>query len=174
LLAASKLIVQINEIVRKIEGSQVATVGRVKAEPGAPNVIPGKVVASLEIRDLSNEKIQMVFEKIEEAAKVLEAESGISIAFTEAFLSSSALTDQAIQKVIADNAKKLGLSLQYMPSGAGHDTQDMALVAPSGMIFVPSKDGISHAPDEFTSTLDMANGATVLFQSILALDRAKK
>ncbi|MDP2058591.1 MAG: Zn-dependent hydrolase [Flavobacteriaceae bacterium] len=174
LLAASKLIVQINEIVRNIEGSQVATVGRIKAEPGAPNVIPGKVVASLEIRDLSNEKIQLVFEKIKEAAKVLEAESGVSIAFTEAFLSSSALTDQAVQKVIADNAKKLGLSLQYMPSGAGHDTQDMARIAPSGMIFVPSKDGVSHAPDEFTSASDMANGATVLFQSILTLDRAKK
>ncbi|PKP39643.1 MAG: Zn-dependent hydrolase, partial [Bacteroidetes bacterium HGW-Bacteroidetes-13] len=173
LLAASKLIVQVNEILRNIEGSQVATVGRIKAEPGAPNVIPGKVVASLEIRDLSNEKIQMVFDKIKEAAKVLEAESGVSIAFTETFLSSSALTDQAIQKVIADNAKKLGLSLQYMPSGAGHDTQDMARIAPSGMIFVPSKDGVSHAPTEFTSASDMANGATLLFQSILTLDRAE-
>ncbi len=174
LLAASKLIVQINEIVKNIEGSQVATVGRIKAEPGAPNVIPGKVVASLEIRDLSNEKIQMVFEKIKEVAKVLEAESGVSIAFTEAFLSSSALTDPAIQKVIAENAKKLGLKLQYMPSGAGHDTQDMALIAPSGLIFVPSRDGVSHAPTEFTSASDMVNGATLLFQSILTLDRAEK
>lgn len=174
LLAASRLIVQINEIARNMEGNQVATVGRIKAEPGAPNVIPGRVVASLEIRDLSNEKIQAVFEKIKGAAKILEAETGVLIAFTEAFLSASALTDQAVQKVIAGNAEKLGLSFQFMPSGAGHDTQDMARIAPSGMIFVPSKDGISHAPDEFTSAPDMANGATVLFHSILALDQAEK
>lgn len=174
LLTASKMIVRINEITTGMEGTQVATVGRIRADPGAPNVIPGKVVASLEIRDLSNEKIQTVFEKIKEAAKVLEAESGVSITFTETFLSSSALTEKSIQNTIAQTAKKLGLRFQFMPSGAGHDTQDIARIAPSGMIFVPSKDGVSHAPDEFTSPSDMANGATVLFQSILALDQAKK
>ena len=55
--------------------------------------------------------------------------------------------------------------------GAGHDAQDMALICPVGMIFVPSKGGISHSPEEFTSAEDMANGANVLLQSILALDK---
>ena len=58
-----------------------------------------------------------------------------------------------------------------MPSGAGHDAQDMALIAPTGMIFVPSKSGISHSPKEFTSAEDMANGANVLLHTILALDK---
>ena len=58
-----------------------------------------------------------------------------------------------------------------MPSGAGHDAQDMALIAPTGMIFVPSKGGISHSPKEFTSASDMANGANVLLKTILALDK---
>jgi N-carbamoyl-L-amino-acid hydrolase len=58
-----------------------------------------------------------------------------------------------------------------MPSGAGHDAQDMARIAPTGMIFVPSKGGISHSPKEFTSAEDMANGANVLLNTILALDK---
>ena len=62
------------------------------------------------------------------------------------------------------------MSWQLMPSGAGHDAQDMALIAPTGMIFVPSVDGISHSPREFTSARDMANGATVLFNTVLAID----
>jgi N-carbamoyl-L-amino-acid hydrolase len=57
-----------------------------------------------------------------------------------------------------------------MPSGAGHDAQDIAKVAPIGMIFVPSIGGISHSPKEFTPTQDMANGADVLLQTLLAID----
>lgn len=75
--------------------------------------------------------------------------------------------------MIAASAKELGLTYKYMPSGAGHDTQDMARIAPTGMVFVPSKDGISHSPKEFTSAQDMANGASVLLQTIMKLDKAK-
>ena len=58
-----------------------------------------------------------------------------------------------------------------MPSGAGHDAQDMAHVAPMGMIFVPSLGGISHAPKEYTAPADLANGADVLLRTLLAIDR---
>ena len=75
--------------------------------------------------------------------------------------------------MVATAAKDLGLTYKYMPSGAGHDTQDMARIAPTGMIFVPSKEGISHSPKEFTSPQDMANGASVLFHTILKLDKAQ-
>ena len=60
-----------------------------------------------------------------------------------------------------------------MPSGAGHDAQDLARIAPTGMIFIPSKDGISHSPKEYSSPEDMANGANVLLRSILAIDQNK-
>ena len=60
-----------------------------------------------------------------------------------------------------------------MPSGAGHDAQDMTHIAPTGMIFVPSAGGISHSPKEFTSPKDMANGANVLLQTVLAIDRGE-
>ena len=72
--------------------------------------------------------------------------------------------------IIAAAAEDLGLSFKYMPSGAGHDAQDMALIAPTGMIFVPSVNGISHSPKEFTAAQDMANGASVLYKTVLEID----
>lgn len=171
LLAAAKFIVAVNEITTGFEGAQVGTVGRIKAEPGAPNVIPGKVVASLEIRDLSSEVIEKVYQAIKEKALEIAEASGVSVEFLPLDTTSEpALTDLAIQKEIENAAKALGLTYQYMPSGAGHDSQDISRFAPVGMIFVPSKGGISHSPKEFTSAKDMANGANVLLQTVLALD----
>ena len=173
LLAASRLIIAINESVRSITGNQVGTVGQIKAAPGAPNVIPGKVVMSLELRDLSRDKIYTVFEKIRLRAADIEKESGTQITFQIINSNFPAITDKRIQELIASAARNLGFTFMQMPSGAGHDTQDMAKIAPAGMVFVPSKKGVSHAPDEFTSPQDMANGASVLFQTILALDKDK-
>ncbi|MFH6602763.1 Zn-dependent hydrolase [Maribacter algicola] len=172
LLAAAKFIVAVNETVNSIEGAQVATVGRIKAEPGAPNVIPGKVTASLEIRDLSSEVIEKVFRAIKEKSAKIAEDSNVQIEFHPLDTTADpALTDPIIQKEIENSAKKLGLSINYMPSGAGHDAQDMATIAPTGMIFVPSKDGISHSPKEFTAAKDLANGTNVLLKTILALDK---
>ncbi|MCR9228203.1 MAG: Zn-dependent hydrolase [Flavobacteriaceae bacterium] len=172
LLAAAKYIVAVNEITNSFEGAQVGTVGRVEAEPGAPNVIPGKVTASLEIRDLSLEVIQKVYRAIEKKTGEIAETSNVTVAFLPLDTTAEpALTDTGIQKEIALSAKSLGLSYQYMPSGAGHDAQDISRFAPVGMIFVPSKGGISHSPKEFTSAEDMANGANVLLHTILALDK---
>ncbi len=173
MLSAAKLTVAINEIVRSIEGKQVATVGKIKAEPGAPNVIPGKVIMSLEIRDLSEEKISMVFERIKQHAGLLEKDTGTKIAFVQSLDVIPAMTDKNIQNRIAEATKNIGFTYKYMPSGAGHDSQDMAKIAPTGMIFIPSKNGISHSPKEYSSKEDMANGASVLLHTILAIDQSK-
>jgi len=172
LLAAAKYIVAVNEITNSFEGTQVGTVGRIKAEPGAPNVIPGKVTASLEIRDLSSEVIQKVYEAIKEKTEEIAGAFHVSVEFLPLDTTAEpALTDTGIQNEIESSAKSLGLSYQYMPSGAGHDAQDISRFAPVGMIFVPSKGGISHSPKEFTSAEDMANGANVLLNTILSLDK---
>lgn len=172
LLAAAKFIVAVNETTNSFEGSQVGTVGRIKAEPGAPNVIPGKVVASLEIRDLSAEVIEKVFQAIKSKAEEIAAASNVTIEINALDTTAApALTAVEIQKVIQESTTNLGLTNRYMPSGAGHDAQDMATIAPTGMIFVPSKGGISHSPKEFTSAEDMANGANVLLHTILTLDK---
>lgn len=172
LLAAAKFIVAVNEVTNSFEGQQVGTVGRLEAEPGAPNVIPGKVTASLEIRDLSSEVIEKVYSAIKKKGEEIAQVSNVKIEFHPLDTTANpALTDPAVQKEIGKAAKKLGLTTRTMPSGAGHDAQDIALIAPTGMIFVPSKGGISHSPKEFTSAEDMANGANVLLHTILVLDK---
>ncbi|WP_374960170.1 Zn-dependent hydrolase [Gilvibacter sp.] len=174
LLAAAKFIQATNESALSLAGRQVATVGRISAYPGAPNVIPGQVVLSLEIRDLSTAVIQQLFNIIKEKAAVIAEESGVKIEF-EALSTTGkpALTDPEIQEIIEASAKELELSYMYMPSGAGHDAQDMAIITPTAMIFIPSKAGISHSPQEFSSAADIANGANVLLSTILKLDAPK-
>ncbi|MGB5821177.1 MAG: Zn-dependent hydrolase [Saonia sp.] len=171
LLAAAKFIVAVNEITNSYEGKQVGTVGRIHAEPGAPNVIPGKVILSLEIRDLSSEKIAMLFKDMKQRADQIAKDSNVRVSISPIDATAKpALTDPYIQRKIVDTAKKLKFSYKHMPSGAGHDAQDMALLVPTGMIFVPSRGGISHSPKEFTSPEDMANGTNVLLHTILMLD----
>lgn len=172
LLAAAELISAINRVVTAVPGRQVGTVGRIRAEPGAPNVIPGKVVMSLELRDLSMEKIDSLFESIRQEAGGIEERSGVEIDFMPIDATAvAAPTDERIRDLIEAAARELGLSSLRMPSGAGHDAQDLARIAPIGMIFVPSVGGISHSPQELTRPEDMANGADVLLHTILKIDR---
>ena len=172
LLAAARFIVAVNDITTSFEGAQVGTVGKIKAEPGAPNVIPGKVVTSLEIRDLKSDVIEKVYQAIKIKGEEIAKASKVQIKFRPLDTTAApAIMDSSIQSEIKTSTEKLGLSFKKMPSGAGHDAQDMALIAPTGMIFVPSKAGISHSPKEFTSAEDMANGANVLLSTILALDQ---
>ncbi len=171
LLAAARFIQAVNEEALKMEGKQVATVGRIKAYPGAPNVIPGTVVLSLEIRDLSDATIDTLYENITQRAQNIAAASGTAFEFEPLDTTGKpALTAPWIQEEIRKASELLGLSHRQMQSGAGHDAQDMALMCPAGMIFVPSKGGISHSPEEFTSARDMANGANVLLHTLIQLD----
>jgi N-carbamoyl-L-amino-acid hydrolase len=172
LLAAAHFIIAVNKVATGEPGRQVGTVGRIKAEPGAPNVIPGRVVLSLEFRDLSAEKIRSLFEKIRQEAAIIAENSGTKISFSP--IDATAVptpTDPEIRKIIAESAEELGLTTLFMPSGAGHDAQDMAKITPTGMIFVPSVGGVSHSPNEFTPMEDVANGANVLLHTILKIDK---
>lgn len=172
LLTASKFTIAAHEVINSYEGSQVCNIGKVLALPGAYNVIPGEVVLGLEIRDLSDAKIQRLYEDIKNKAAEIEKESGVSIEFKMPTTpGKAAVTNSKLQRIITQSANELGLSSKLMPSGAGHDSQEIATIAPIGMIFVPSLGGISHSPKEFTKASDMANGANVLLQTILSLDR---
>ncbi|GGD42370.1 Zn-dependent hydrolase [Muriicola marianensis] len=171
LLASAQFILAVNEETLKMDGKQVGTVGRIQALPGAPNVIPGEVQMSLEIRDLSVENMEELFKSIEERATSISRETGTTFSFTPIDATSApALTDPGIRQIIATASEELGLSTKNMQSGAGHDAQDMARITPVGMIFVPSVNGISHSPKEYTSPEDMANGANVLLRTLLKID----
>lgn len=172
LLAASKLVVMVNEVIKSQPGGQVGTVGKINAWPGAYNVVPGNVTLGLEIRDLSADKIEQLFGEIEKRAATLATDTKTKIRFErQASAVKPALTDKRLQQQIDTAAKALGLTTKFMPSGAGHDTQQMASLAPVAMIFVPSVGGISHSPNEYTKPEDMTNGANVLLQTILAIDQ---
>jgi N-carbamoyl-L-amino-acid hydrolase len=174
LLAAARFIVAVNEVITSVKGNQVGTIGKVAATPNAYNVIPGKVVLGLEIRDLAADKIELLFQEIEKRATTIAAESHTTIHFDrQANASKPALTDKALQRAIQASANALGLSTKVMQSGAGHDSQEIAAIAPVAMIFVPSMGGISHSYKEFTKPGDMTNGANVLLQTVLAIDKDK-
>jgi N-carbamoyl-L-amino-acid hydrolase len=172
MLAAAKFIEAVNRVVRSVPGRQVGTVGRIQALPGAPNVIPGRVVLSLELRDLDAAKIAMLYERIRGEARQIADASGTTFDFKSINVNVPAPTDPRVRAVIVAAARELGLSTKLMPSGAGHDAQDMARLGPVGMIFVPSVGGISHSPREFSRPADITNGANVLLGTVVGVDGA--
>jgi N-carbamoyl-L-amino-acid hydrolase len=174
MLSAAEFVLAVNRVTTSMPGRQVATVGRIRAEPGAPNVIPGKVVLSLEIRDLAAHRMTALYDVIRAEADKIAQLRQTPFTFTPLQVSSEpAPTDEGLQRIIAQAARSLNLTSKVMPSGAGHDAQEISHIAPTGMIFVPSVGGVSHSPKEFTSQQDMANGADVLLQTVLAIDRGE-
>ena len=170
MLTAGRFIDLVNAVVTKTPGHHVGTVGKLEVHPGAPNVVPGRVELSLEIRDLEMAKIERVFGEIERESRTLAARNDTSISFDRHYVSRAAPTDPTLQEIVREAAVRLELSTLSMPSGAGHDAQSIALLAPVGMIFVPSINGISHSPEEFTEPKDVANGTAVLLEAILTAD----
>ena len=172
LLAAARFVEAVNRVVRNMPGRQVGTVGRIRAFPGATNVIAGKAVCSLELRDLSDAKVDAMFVHIRREATVIAKRDGVTFAFVPLHENTAAPSDPRMRAIITAAAKGLGLSARVMPSGAGHDAQAMAHLGPMGMIFIPSVGGVSHAPNEFSTPQDITNGANVLLRAVLAADAA--
>ena len=172
LLAAARFVQAVNRVVTSVPGRQVGTVGRIQAFPGAPNVIPGQVVCSLELRDLDAAKIDLLYERIAAEARRIGDESGTRFEYKPVHENVPAPSDPRVRAAIAEAAKELGLTSKVMPSGAGHDAQAMAQLAPMGMIFIPSVGGISHSPRELSLPADIVNGANVLLATLLRLDAA--
>lgn len=172
LLAAAKLIEAVQSVVTQEPGRQVGTVGKLQVFPNAPNVVPGLVKHSIELRDLSAEKIARLGDEIQKRAQEIAKETGTEITMEKNEHDPPAVADPELQGKIEAAAARLGLKTMRLPSGAGHDAQMMAKVGPIGMIFVPSVDGISHSPRELTRWQDCANGANVLLQTVLLIDRA--
>ncbi len=170
LAAASRDVLAVREVVRSETGRQVGTVGYMKAEPGAINVIPGRVEFPVELRDLDDAKIDRMWERVQEKFRQTDKEENVETKCTPLDDVASARSDPGIQNAIRDAAKSLGLATMDLPSSAVQDSQQIAKIAPMGMIFVPSRDGISHSPKEFTSWQDVASGAEVLYRVVLLLD----
>ncbi len=170
LIKASRIILELEKTVKKLNqdgGRMVVTVGDIKVKSGAVNIIPDEVEFLIEIRDMEKANINKVFKSIE----------GLNIKglkIKETYYEDSTYLNKAVQQEIASAAKSLGYDYMDILSGSGHHAGPMAGVAPTGMIFVPSKDGISHSPDEWTDWEDIEKGANVLLETIKRLDKPKK
>jgi N-carbamoyl-L-amino-acid hydrolase len=173
LAAASGAVLAVGEEVRAEPGRQVGTVGWMKIEPGASNVIPGRVVFPVEVRDLDAEKIERVAARVLARFEAIGREENVQITCTPPDLHAPALTTPVFQEAIRASARDAGLAIMDLPSGALHDAQNAARFAPMGMIFIPSRGGISHAPTEYSSPVQVANGAEVLYRTLLRLDEMK-
>jgi len=173
LLSAARFIERVNQIVTEVPGRQVGTVGWIKVHPGAYNVIPGVVTLGLELRDLDRGKILEMYNRLRSESDQIGRMNGTQFSFTDPIIVEPALTSSDMQKLIGSVAKDLGFTTKTMPSGAGHDAQEIARIGPSGMIFVPSINGISHAPKEFSRPDDIERGANVLLQTVLRFDAGR-
>ncbi|PSF37412.1 Zn-dependent hydrolase [Aphanothece hegewaldii CCALA 016] len=170
LVAASLIILAVNRI-GNTPGQQVATVGKMQVSPNAPNVIPGIVEMSLDIRDLSNEHLDHLMAELIQEIEAIATRTQTQIKLEPCLRNEPAPAASNIQQTIAKICEDFGFSYTYLPSRASHDAQEMANLTDMGMIFVPSIAGISHAQTEYTSPEQCVEGANVLLHTFLRLDQ---
>jgi len=173
-LAAAKMITSMREIATVIGGEQLATCGMINFEPYAINVIPSKAVFTVDLRNSNGEVLLAAEEQLYACAKELEASDGVSITFRSLEHVLPVKFDLGVVEVIEQAANELGYPFRRMVSGAGHDAQLMIHMCPTAMIFVPSRDGISHSPAEYTSPEDLETGANLLLHTVLKLADQKE
>lgn len=168
-LGASAFTLAAREMVMRDYPNCVVNVGKMDFAPGAFNIVPAQVDVSLEFRSPDAEEFNRLDAALLKLADEQSARFGLKL--TSEFLGkhSPSLMDADVRGAFANACDELGLSHMPLPSGAGHDGQSLADLCPVGMIFVPSVDGASHSPREFTKWEDCVNGANVLLQAALRL-----
>ncbi len=173
MLTAARLIVAVHEEIRARPGEQVGNVGQLSVSPDAANVVPGAVQFPVELRDLDDRVVDGILERISGRSARLSEETGCAIRIERTLRERPASMDPALRELLLGLAREAGHEPLTLPSRAGHDAQNTARHGiPTAMIFVPSRDGISHAPEEWTSWEDCARGVDLLRRGVLAVDRA--
>ncbi|MGN1141979.1 MAG: Zn-dependent hydrolase [Oliverpabstia sp.] len=171
LVTAAEFISEVPKIVKKLGGPYtVATVGTIKVTPNSVNVIPGTCTFHLEIRDQSAEVMKKIEEELKKYAETVCEEAGEILSWKHISYHKPAPMSEAVKTAIESAVKKQDIDYVTIPSGAFHDSLLMTENFPTGMIFVPSKDGISHSRYEFTREEDIRLGCNVLLETILQID----
>jgi beta-ureidopropionase / N-carbamoyl-L-amino-acid hydrolase len=172
LWGASALVLEIRRLALAAEGDAVGTVGRVEVEPGGTNVVPGTARLRVELRSGEEPRLRQLRAAVEGAAHRLAGEYALTAAIDPWDHMTAVPLDAGIRDVALDSARRRGLRAITMPSWAGHDAKILAPHHPVGLIFVPSKNGVSHAPDEFTHPTQLAAGAQILLDTVRGIDAA--
>lgn len=176
LCGASKIILGIEEIASmQEEPPVVGTVGVVEVTPGAMNVIPGAVKLGVDIRSISKAARDSVVTLVKEFIDITAEKRGLSYTIETIAQDQPVEMHPAMIREIEEAVKSVGVEYMTMPSGAGHDAMHWAEVVPTGMIFIPCRDGISHNPAEFAEMDDIVTGADVLDKVLrkLSLEETK-
>ncbi len=168
LVGAVTALAQLPDLARTIGEDAVLTVGKMEVHPGGANVIPDRVVFTADIRAPKENVVRAL---MDQAHDVIERAGGNDLSIDveqQIFISPVPLSAQMHER-LQFHANKLGLKSRTMVSGAGHDAMVMADFAPTGLVFVPSRHGISHAPEEWTDCDQLAKGVDVLFLTLCDL-----
>lgn len=171
LVAASRLVLAAQEAPVSASSTAVATVGRLEVSPGAINAIPGEVFMTFDLRDIVEASRDRLEQDIRaEIARVAGA-AGLTYELQELTRHVPVLLPEHMVGTVCHAIEAAGLPIHRLPSGAGHDAQIMAEVTDTAMIFVRSREGVSHNPREYSSPEDIVAGAEVLYHTVVALDR---
>lgn len=176
LCGASKIILGIEEIASmQEEPPVVGTVGVVEVMPGAMNVIPSAVKLGVDIRSISKVARNSVVTLVKEFIDITAEKRGLSYTIETIAQDHPVEMHPAMIREIEEAVKSVGIEYMTMPSGAGHDAMHWAEVVPTGMIFIPCRDGISHNPAEFAEMDDIVTGAEILDKVLrkLSLEETK-
>jgi N-carbamoyl-L-amino-acid hydrolase len=168
-LGAASFTLAARQLVMDYFPGCVVNVGSLHLEPGAFNIVPGRAELALECRAVESGELERLQAALLAAARRAADAYGLRLDAIILGVHAPAPMNQLAQQAIQDSATGLGLSSQALPSGAGHDAQNLALLCPTGMIFIPSVEGISHSPLEFSSWQSCLNGANVLLGTALRL-----
>ncbi len=171
LQVATRIMQEVVAIAGRSEEGR-GTVGMVQVYPNSRNVVPGEVTFSVDMRNLSDAAVDEMDRQLRDFIAQVQQESGMAIALKEVSHYPAAPFHPACQTAIAEAAERLGYPARGIVSGAGHDAVYMSYLAPTGMIFIPCKDGISHNEIEYASPEHVTAGANVLLQVMLQYARA--
>jgi hydantoinase/carbamoylase family amidase len=171
LWGASAFVLEVRRIALAAEGDAVGTVGRIDVEPGSTNVVPGMARTRVEVRAGNEPRLVEIRTAVEDAARAQARAYGLRVTIDPWDHLTAVPLDAGIQGMVLESAGRRGLRAISMPSWAGHDAKILAPLLPVGLIFVPSKNGVSHAPDEFTDPAHLAAGVQILLDAVCLLDR---
>jgi len=168
LMGAAELIRRAHDLILT-EGTPASrvTVGFMHVKPGVPNIVPAEAYLTLELRDVSSAKLEQLQARSRDLVHRVATEWGLTSSIETILNINPVPLSTDLQQAIQSAADELGCSTMRLPAMAGHDAQVVGSIAPAAMIFVPSRDGRSHSPAEFTSEDDIDRGANVLLNALL-------
>jgi N-carbamoyl-L-amino-acid hydrolase len=168
-LVAAQVAVAVRSLVSEIGAPMVGTVGRLQLHPDLVNVVPARATMTVDLRHTDDSVLSATEDRLRSLVPPLAAAEGVAVEWRELARFAPVSFDETVISRVEAAALARSLSCRRMPSGAGHDAQMIARMCPTGMVFVPSRDGVSHNPREHTDPDDLAAGASVLLDVITDL-----